>query len=65
MVRQKLGRLLDLPARFGTDIEAARAAGVRVIGYANRSWKVNAFSAADAVVTSMGDLAEILAPRPK
>jgi beta-phosphoglucomutase-like phosphatase (HAD superfamily) len=45
-----------------TDIEAARAAGVRVVGYANRSWKVAAFSAADAVVTSMADLAEILAP---
>ncbi|TDO39310.1 HAD family hydrolase [Paractinoplanes brasiliensis] len=43
-----------------TDIEAAQAAGVGVVGYANRSWKVDAFSAADAVVTSMQDLAEIL-----
>jgi beta-phosphoglucomutase-like phosphatase (HAD superfamily) len=41
-----------------TDIEAARAAGVSVVGYANRPWKVNAFSGADAVVTSMQDLAE-------
>lgn len=45
-----------------TDIDAAHAAGARVVGYANRSWKVDAFSAADAVVTSMGDLAEILSP---
>jgi len=40
-----------------TDIEAARAAGVRVVGYANKAWKVDAFSAADAVVTSMEDIA--------
>ncbi|MCU7724564.1 HAD family phosphatase [Actinoplanes sp. KI2] len=45
-----------------TDIEAARAAGVRVVGYANRTWKVAAFASADAVVTSMGHLAEVLAP---
>ncbi|WP_255690909.1 HAD hydrolase-like protein [Actinoplanes sp. DH11] len=40
-----------------TDIEAARTAGVHVVGYANRAWKVDAFSAADAVVTSMEDIA--------
>ncbi|MBL7260757.1 HAD family hydrolase [Paractinoplanes lichenicola] len=41
-----------------TDIEAARAAGVAVVGYANRPWKISAFAPADAVVTSM---AEVLA----
>ncbi|MFY1688030.1 HAD family hydrolase [Plantactinospora sp. WMMB782] len=45
-----------------SDIEAARAAGVAVIGYANRAWKVDAFTAADIVVTSMGDIAEVLSP---
>lgn len=45
-----------------TDIEAARAAGVAAIGYANRAWKVDAFSAADIVITSMGDVAEALSP---
>lgn len=45
-----------------TDIEAARAAGVRVVGFANHPWKVDAFSTADAVVTSMRELAEILPP---
>ncbi|MEV4134419.1 HAD family phosphatase [Dactylosporangium sp. NPDC049742] len=39
-----------------TDIESARAAGARVIGYANRPWKVTAFVAADAVITSMQDV---------
>lgn len=39
-----------------TDIDGARAAGVRVIGYANRSWKLDAFQGADAVITSMGAL---------
>jgi HAD superfamily hydrolase (TIGR01509 family) len=48
-----------------TDIEAARSAGVRVVGYANRPWKVDAFSSADAVITSMGDLAWILEPGAK
>ncbi|GIE32254.1 hydrolase [Actinoplanes italicus] len=42
-----------------SDIEAARAAGTRVIGYANYPWKVAAFTDADAVVTSMRELAEI------
>ncbi|MEV4638340.1 HAD family phosphatase [Actinoplanes sp. NPDC049548] len=45
-----------------TDIEAARAAGVPVVGYANRPWKVDAFAHADAVVTSMRDIAELLSP---
>ena len=43
-----------------SDIEGARAAGVRVIGYANRPWKVKAFGSADAVVTSMADIASAL-----
>jgi hypothetical protein len=33
-----------------------------VVGYANRPWKVDAFAAADVVVTSMGDIAEVLSP---
>lgn len=40
-----------------SDIEGARAAGVRVIAYANRPAKVDALKAADAVVTTMGDIA--------
>ncbi|MEV6368740.1 HAD family phosphatase [Micromonospora musae] len=45
-----------------SDIEGARAAGVRVIGYANRAPKLAAFRAAEAdvVITSMGDLASVL-----
>jgi len=43
-----------------SDIEGARAAGVQVIGYANRPWKVEAFGSADAVVTSMEDIASAL-----
>jgi beta-phosphoglucomutase-like phosphatase (HAD superfamily) len=45
-----------------SDIEAAHAAGVAVIGYANKPWKVDAFKAADSVITSMGDIAEALSP---
>lgn len=45
-----------------SDIEAARAAGVAAIGFANRPWKVDAFATADAVVTTMGDIAEALSP---
>ncbi|MFI1993207.1 HAD family hydrolase [Actinoplanes sp. NPDC020271] len=45
-----------------SDIEAARAAGVAAIGYANRAWKVEAFAAADIVITSMGAVAEALSP---
>ena len=45
-----------------SDIEAAHAAGVAAIGYANRSWKVNAFASADIVVTSMESIAEALSP---
>jgi HAD superfamily hydrolase (TIGR01549 family) len=43
-----------------TDIEAGRAAGVRVIAYANRASKVELFRAADpdALVTSMGNVAD-------
>ncbi|GAA2636229.1 HAD family hydrolase [Paractinoplanes durhamensis] len=44
-----------------SDIEAARAAGVGIIGYANRPWKVDAFRAADHTVTSMQTIAEALA----
>jgi HAD superfamily hydrolase (TIGR01509 family) len=43
-----------------TDIEAARAAGVRVIGFANRPGKAETLKAADAVVTSMADIASAL-----
>ncbi|WP_433300564.1 HAD family hydrolase [Actinoplanes sp. CA-030573] len=39
-----------------TDVKAARAAGVRVVGYANRPAKLRALAGADAVVTSMGQL---------
>ncbi|MEU8092392.1 HAD family hydrolase [Micromonospora chalcea] len=48
-----------------SDIEGARAAGVRVIGYANRPAKVKAFQAAgaDVVVTSMGMIARALIAR--
>lgn len=46
-----------------SDIEGARAAGVRVIGYANRPAKVEVFRAAgvDVVITSMGEIAGVLA----
>ncbi|WP_027657800.1 HAD family hydrolase [Salinispora pacifica] len=45
-----------------SDIEGARAAGVAVIGYANRPAKVDAFrlAGADVVVTSMGEIAAAL-----
>lgn len=43
-----------------SDIEAAHAARAPAIGYANRAWKVSALTAADIVITSMGDIAETL-----
>ncbi|MGW5580993.1 HAD family hydrolase [Micromonospora chokoriensis] len=45
-----------------TDVEAARAAGIRSIGYANREPKIRALRAAgaDVVITSMGELARSL-----
>lgn len=45
-----------------TDIEAARAAGVPVIGYANKPSKVSRFAkaGADAVVTTMSAIASAL-----
>lgn len=45
-----------------SDIEGAQAAGVQVIGYANRPPKVEVFrsAAADLVITSMGALASAL-----
>lgn len=48
-----------------TDIDGARAAGVRVIGYANRPAKVERFRAAgaDVVVTSMRKIADVLVER--
>ncbi|RNI02227.1 HAD family phosphatase [Micromonospora aurantiaca] len=48
-----------------SDIEGARAAGVRVVGYANRPPKVEAFSdaGADVVITSMGEIASMLIGR--
>ena len=45
-----------------TDIEAARAAGVHVIGYANRPRKVVPFVIADAVITTMADVVTALSP---
>ncbi|MBU2670027.1 HAD-IA family hydrolase [Actinoplanes bogorensis] len=39
-----------------TDITAARAAGVPVIGYANRPAKIDSLKHADTVITSMGDV---------
>ncbi|MER5335923.1 HAD family phosphatase [Micromonospora sp. NPDC002717] len=47
------------------DIDGARAAGVPVIGYANRPAKVNRFRAAgaDVVVTSMREVADVLVER--
>ncbi|MFF3868015.1 HAD family hydrolase [Micromonospora sp. NPDC001898] len=50
-----------------SDIGGARAAGVRVIGYANRPAKVETFRAAgpDVVVTSMGEIAGVLIERPR
>jgi haloacid dehalogenase superfamily, subfamily IA, variant 3 with third motif having DD or ED/haloacid dehalogenase superfamily, subfamily IA, variant 1 with third motif having Dx(3-4)D or Dx(3-4)E len=48
-----------------TDIDGARAAGVQVIGYANRPYKVKTFRAAgaDVVVTSMREIADSLVER--
>ncbi|MFD6752689.1 HAD family hydrolase [Micromonospora gifhornensis] len=45
-----------------SDIEGARASGVRAIGYANRPAKVEAFRSAmaDVVITSMSELAQAL-----
>lgn len=43
-----------------SDIEAARAAGVTAIGYANRPWKRAAFTTADLVITSMREVADAL-----
>ncbi|WP_433530463.1 HAD family hydrolase [Micromonospora sp. CA-263727] len=48
-----------------SDIDGARAAGVRVIGYANRPTKVEAFrgAGADVVITSMAVIAGVLMER--
>ncbi|MGV9981369.1 HAD family hydrolase [Micromonospora wenchangensis] len=48
-----------------TDIDGARAVGVRVIGYANRVAKAERFRAAEAdvVVTSMREIADALVDR--
>ncbi|MET7865385.1 HAD family hydrolase [Micromonospora taraxaci] len=45
-----------------SDIDGARAAGVRAIGYANRPAKVERFRAAgaDTVITSMGEISRVL-----
>jgi HAD superfamily hydrolase (TIGR01549 family) len=45
-----------------TDIVAARAAGVHVIGLANRPRKVAPFAIADAVITTMADVVAALSP---
>lgn len=70
-ILQAVRSLGELPARcvlIGdslSDIEGARAAGVTVIGYANRPAKVDAFqhAGADVVVTSMGEIAAALIGR--
>lgn len=41
-----------------TYLEAGRAAGVSTIGYANKPGKAEALKGADAVLTTMFDLAE-------
>nr|BFE75564.1 HAD family hydrolase [Actinoplanes digitatis] len=48
-----------------SDIDGGKAVGVRVIGYANRPPKVDAFrkAGADVVITSMGPIAETLVRR--
>lgn len=46
-----------------SDIEAAHAAGVAAIGYANKAWKISALAEADIVVTSMEDIAVALSKR--
>lgn len=46
-----------------SDIEGARAAGVKVIGYANRADKVAAFRHADAVIETMEVVCDALAGR--
>ena len=58
---QALGPLL-LVGDSLSDIEGARAAGVRVVGYANRPAKVKPLTVAgaDAVITSMRALARAL-----
>ncbi|MEU4788174.1 HAD-IA family hydrolase [Micromonospora tulbaghiae] len=43
-----------------SDIQAAHAAGAAAIGYANRAEKIDAFTAADVVVTSMAEIADAL-----
>jgi HAD superfamily hydrolase (TIGR01509 family) len=45
-----------------SDIEAARAAGAHVVGYANRPHKVEALRGADAVIITMAALADALTP---
>jgi HAD superfamily hydrolase (TIGR01509 family) len=49
-----------------TDVAAARAAGVRCIGYANRPGKYDALveAGADAVTVTMSDVAAVLDTRP-
>nr|WP_255474572.1 HAD-IA family hydrolase [Micromonospora sp. AMSO31t] len=45
-----------------SDIEAAHAAGAAAIGFANRAEKIDAFTTADVVVTSMADIPDALSP---
>lgn len=44
-----------------TDIEAAHAAGVTAIGYANKPGKRERFAAADALIDSMAELVSAFA----
>jgi hypothetical protein len=55
------GVTLSGPAAIGAHLTAhGLAAGLAAIGYANRAWKSDAFVTADAVVTSMGEIAAVL-----
>ncbi|WP_269859523.1 HAD family hydrolase [Streptomyces sp. RPT161] len=61
-----LGKRADECVLIGdsvTDVEAAHAAGVKAIGFANKSHKPEALRAAgaDAITSSMGAVAEALA----
>lgn len=44
-----------------SDIQAARAAGVPIVGYANKPPKLHHLATSDAVITSMHDLAQLTA----
>jgi len=49
----------DIPS----DVGAGHAARVPVVGYANKPGKAERLAKADAIITSMADLAAALTPR--